>query len=128
MDADLQEQLYHHYPLIFRERGLPMAQTAMCWGIATGNGWYHLIDGLCARLQWETDEQGAPQIVATEVKEKLGSLRFYTREANDRQSAMIDLAREVSQRVCDVCGGPGTLLSIGRLRATRCSAHAPSPS
>lgn len=124
MDADLQEQLYHRYPLIFQERGLPMAETAMCWGIATGNGWCHLIDGLCAQLQRETDQHGAPQIVATQVKEKLGSLRFHTREANDRQSAMIDLARELSQRMCDVCGGPGALLSVGRLRATRCSSHA----
>ncbi len=128
MDADLQKQLYDRYPLIFQERGLPMADTGMCWGIATGNGWYRLIDGLCAQLQRETDQDGAPQIIATQVKEKLGSLRFYTRNANERQSAMIDLTREISRRMCDVCGGPGTLLSVGRLRATRCSDHATTSS
>ena len=127
MDVDLQEQLYRRYPLIFQERGLPTTETAMVWGIATGNGWYHLIDGLCAQLQSETDQLGAPQIVATQVKEKLGSLRFYVRDANDRQSAMIDLAQELSQRVCDVCGGPGAPLEAGRARAARCSAHAEPP-
>ena len=124
MDADLQKQLFDRYPLIFGELGLPVAESAMGWGIATGNGWYHLIDGLCAQLQRDTDQGGAPQVIATQVKDKLGTLRFYTRAANDRQSAMIDLAREISQRMCAVCGGPGTLLSAGRLRATRCSAHA----
>lgn len=124
MDADLQAQLFERYPLIFQERGLPMAETAMCWGIATGNGWHHLIDALCAQLQRQTDEGGAPQIVATQVKEKFGTLRFHTREADDRQLAVIDLARELSQRICEVCGAPGTLRPVAGLQATRCSAHA----
>ena len=127
MDADLQKQLCDRYPMIFQELALPVTENAMCWGIETGNGWYHLLDGLCAQLQRESDQDGAPQIIATQVKEKLGSLRFYTREANDRQSAMIDLAREISRHMCDVCGGPGALLSLGRLRATRCSDHATTP-
>ena len=113
MDADLQKQLYDRYPLIFQERVLPMTETAMCWGIETGNGWYHLIDGLCAQLQRETDQDGAPQIIATQVKEKFGTLRFHTREANERQSAMIDLASELSSRICDQCGAPGQLRTSG---------------
>ena len=125
MDADLQKQLYDRYPLIFQERVLPMAETAMCWGIATGNGWYHLIDGLCAQLQRETDQDGVPQIIATQVKEKFGTLRFHTREANERQSAMIDLASELSSRICDQCGAPGQLRTSG-WHATRCEAHAES--
>ena len=125
MDADLQKQLYDRDPLIFQERVLPMTETAMCWGIETGNGWYHLIDGLCAQLQRETDQDGAPQIIATQVKEKFGTLRFHTREANERQSAMIDLASELSSRICDQCGAPGQLRTSG-WHATRCEAHAES--
>lgn len=125
MDSDLQKQLYDRYPLIFQERGLPMADTGMCWGIATGNGWHHLIDGLCAQLQRETDQDGASQIIATQVKEKLGTLRFHTREATERQSAMIALARELSSRICDQCGAPCQPRTSGQ-HATRCRAHAGS--
>ena len=124
MDASLQEQLYARYPLIFQERSLPMTETSMCWGVAAGDGWYHLIDALCAQLQRETDQDGAPQVVATQVKEKLGSLRFHARERSDRQAAIIDFARELSQRICDVCGGPGLVVPLKGVLAARCSAHA----
>lgn len=125
MDTELQEQLYRRYPLIFQERGMPPAETAMYWGIATGNGWYHLIDGLCAQLQRETDQEGMPQVIATQVKEKFGTLRFHTREANERQSAMIALATELSSRICNQCGAPGQLRTSGWC-ATLCDAHAGS--
>jgi len=128
MDADLQEQLYERYPLIFQECTLPDTETAMCWGIATGNGWFHLIDGLCAALQHDTDNDHAPQAIATQVKEKFGTLRFHIRSANERQSAMSLLARELSERICDVCGAPGTLVSGERLWATRCTTHASTSS
>lgn len=125
MDAALQKQLYTRYPQIFQEHTLPETETAMCWGIATGDGWYHLIDALCVQLQRLTDQDGAPQVVAAQVKEKFGSLRFHTREADERQKAMIEIARELSQRTCDVCGAPGAMVSTKRLMATRCEDHAP---
>ena len=111
MDADLQKQLYDRYPLIFQERVLPMAETAMCWGIATGNGWYHLIDGLCAQLQRETDQDGAPQIIATQVKEKFGGLRVYVGTSEGKYEAVenaISLAEGLSFRTCEKCGEPGS--------------------
>lgn len=123
MDAHLQEQLYLRYPLIFQERNLPISESALCWGIAIGNGWYHLIDGLCAQLQKETDEEGAPQVIATQVKEKFGTLRFYVRDSSERQSAMLELARELSSRICEECGAPGVLITVG-WNATRCGQHA----
>jgi len=126
MDADLQSLLFERYPSIFSERTLPNTQTAMSQGIATGNGWFHLIDGLCSRLQWETDHSGAPQVVASQVKEKLGTLRFYRRGASERQIGMIELATELSSRVCDVCGAPGATINVGRIRATRCADHSNS--
>jgi len=123
MDAGIQMQLFERYPAIFAERALPETETAMCHGINAGNGWFQLIDGLCARLQWETDHNDAPQVVATQVKEKLGTLRFYRRTASERQLGMIDLATELSGRICDVCGAPGGSVSVRRIVATRCVAH-----
>lgn len=111
------------YPKIFRDRHGSMTETAMCWGFDIGDGWYHLVDALCEELQRETD-QGGPQVVATQVKEKYGGLRFYVDASNDRQSAMIDFAEALSLRTCETCGAPGTLgeSKTGWL-ATRCEAH-----
>lgn len=123
MDAALQEQLYQRYPAIFSERHLPQEETSMCWGIQTKDGWYHLIDALCAQLQWETDHNGAPQIVATQIKEKFGTLRFHAHDESERQDAMIRLASKLSSRLCDTCGAPGSIVQIGRRTAARCGVH-----
>jgi len=47
---ELDEALCAKYPLMFRDRNAPMTHTAMCWGFCCGDGWYHLIDTLCAHL------------------------------------------------------------------------------
>lgn len=123
MDPALERRLYERYPLIFQERTLPMSQTAMCWGICTGDGWFHLLDALCAQLEDSTRQHGSPQAIAAQVKEKFGTLRFYTRVSDERQDAMIDLAEGLSSRICDTCGAPGELRRAGWL-ATRCDLHA----
>ena len=69
--------LIKKYPLIFKQHSLPMSQTAMCWGICCGQGWEKLIDNLCGILQFDIDNNGYPQVEATQVKEKFGRLCFY---------------------------------------------------
>lgn len=125
MNRKNHEILFQRYPEIFAERHLSMDQTAMCWGIAIGDGWFDLLDVLCTQLQQETDKLGGPQIVATQVKEKYGALRFYVRESNERQDLLIDFAEALSERICDVCGSPGVLRTSG-WQATRCDNHATS--
>ena len=71
------QSLIKKYPLIFKQHSLPMSQTAMCWGISCGQGWFELIDNLCDILQFYIDKNGYPQIEATQVKEKFGRLCFY---------------------------------------------------
>ena len=46
----LDEALCAKYPLIFKDRHAPMTETAMCWGICTGDGWYNILDVLCGML------------------------------------------------------------------------------
>ena len=50
MKEELDKALCEKYPLIFRDRNAPMTETAMCWGICTGDGWYNIIDTLCGLL------------------------------------------------------------------------------
>lgn len=55
MRQELQQQLFEKYPKIFAQKDLPMSQTAMCWGIACGDGWYNIIDVLCLKIQQKID-------------------------------------------------------------------------
>jgi len=46
----------------------------MGWGIQCDDGWFNLLSVLCERLQYLTDRDGSPQLVASQVKEKWGGL------------------------------------------------------
>lgn len=126
MKQELQEKLFAKYPKIFRQRSLPMTETCMCWGIDTGDGWYDLLDALCWRLQsmtdWNPNNERFPQIEASQVKEKFGSLRFYTSGSSDYQEGIIDFAEVISERTCEECGKKGEINGSGWLRC-RCPEH-----
>ena len=108
MREELQKKLYEKYPKIFCQKELPMTVTAMCWGIACDDGWYNILDALCANIQAYVNNTKTIQVEATQVKEKYGSLRFYTNFSNDYVDALVDMAESMSSRTCETCGNAGT--------------------
>ena len=125
MDPELDQALCANYPKIFADRYASELESPMGRGFAIDNGWYRLVDALCRALQRETDRHHAPQVVATQVKQKFGSLRFRVRKASERQWAMIDCATLFSMRKCEICGMAGRLRHVtGAGIATRCDRHA----
>jgi len=124
MKRELDDLLCQRYPLIFAERNRSMKETCMCWGFACGDGWFDLIDALCERLQYWTDHNGAPQVVAIQVKEKWGQMCFYPRGTiSQEQQGMIWMAEALSARICDQCGAPGQIQVHGLQHMTRCAEH-----
>ena len=82
MNSDLDKQLCDKYPDIFKDRHGDMRETAMCWGFDCGDGWYNIIDNLCATIRnreynLKLNKKEYAPVVATQDKEKYGSLRFY---------------------------------------------------
>lgn len=70
MRQELQDQLFEKYPKIFRQKDLDMTQTAMCWGISCGDGWYNIIDVLCLKIQQLIDNPHETiEYIETSVKE-----------------------------------------------------------
>lgn len=125
MHPDLDRALCERHPALFADRHTPT--SGMAWGFACGDGWFSLLDVLCESLQAETDQHGAPQLVARHAKEKFGGLRFFAPGASPRQRAMIELAQRLSQRTCELCGAPGQIYGPppgrrGWVRS-RCPAH-----
>lgn len=64
----------------------------------------------------------APQVVASQVKEKFGTLRFYHSGGDDAIAGMIRMAEEMSGTTCEECGKPGTTTQGGWIR-TLCKTH-----
>lgn len=107
MSPDLDKQLCDKYPKIFANRNKSPQTSCMAFGFEIGDGWYNIIDLLCETLTYtfttsvEIDEEDGkrlgiepstwkrdnevkyffpvepPQVVADQVKEKFGTLRFY---------------------------------------------------
>lgn len=136
MKKELQDKLFKKYPKIFIQKDLDMTKTAMCWGIQCGDGWYTLLDCLCFELQnladngevtykcypfgeffselfkntklrGRTVNKPLPQIVATTIKEKFGTLRFYNTGYCEQSEALISYAETLSAETCEECGSTG---------------------
>lgn len=108
------KQLYQDFPLILEK---------IKDGIECGPGWYPLLNKLCSSLQWNTDKNGYPQVVAAQVKEKFGTLRFYVDGGNDKQWGAIHFAESMSSIICEQCGIPGKTYTTG-WHSTLCPEHA----
>ena len=121
MKKELEEKLFEKYPAIFRQKDLPATHTAMCWGIACGDGWYDIIDALCCQIKnhlkynIEKDE-GTILVEAVQVKEKFGGLRFYYHGGDSYINGLVSMAESMSYRVCEECGSPGKASKKGWIK------------
>jgi len=160
MREELDKKLCEAYPLIFAQRNGNMRETCMCWGFCCGDGWYSILDAMCANIQghinWRLQQiesahkfnaeleealvngfEGWPswkprepldipepveQVVAIQVKEKFGTLRFYFGGGDAYIDGIISMAESMSARMCEECGAPGTSTSGGWIQ-TLCEEH-----
>ncbi len=134
MREELDEQLCKKYPLIFKNRHGDMKETLMCWGFECGDGWYQILDSLCGNIQHYTDWNNenfakgykqykqVPQVVAVQIKEKFGGLRFYYEGGDEQIFGMVRMAESWAACTCEVCGAPGSMRHGGWIK-TLCDKH-----
>jgi ribosomal protein S27E len=145
MKEDLDQLLCEKYPKIFVNRNSDMRTTAMCWGFEHGDGWYNIINQLCNNIQHHIDwshkshesdlkwneehpenqrevRKICSQVVAEQVKEKFGTLRFYYQGGDDTVDGMVQMAEAMTEVTCEKCGSPATRRSGGWIR-TLCDIH-----
>lgn len=175
MRDELDKKLCEKYPKIFRDRYAPINDTCMGWGFSCNDGWYNIIDILCANIQhhidwkrrqrvdallynralvrsskgnlepmiryfsrnktpsaWDLDNaekvfediepqcrkvpEVCPQVTATQVKEKFGTLRFYYHGGDDSIDGMVSMAESMSGVTCESCGNVGKRVGNGWIR------------
>lgn len=96
-------------------------------GFAVGQGWWPIIESLCANIQryldWKNkDGEVVPKVVVTQIKEKFGGLRFYYDGGDAEISGMVRMAESWAEASCEECGAPGQRRSGGWIR-TLCDHH-----
>jgi hypothetical protein len=65
------------------------------------------VEGDIASGVFRTIESEIPQVVAEQVKEKFGGLRFYYRGGDEYIAGLVAMAQSMSYITCEVCGSPG---------------------
>lgn len=116
MTEEEDKLLCQKYPKIFKDRHSSITETCMAWGFECGSGWFNIIDTLCNQIQqhvdWKSKNLSAEdieslQVIALQVKEKFGTLRFYYSGGDEMIEGMIRMAEAMTHKICEDCGAPG---------------------
>lgn len=102
-------------------------------GFCINKGWWPVVEALCSNIQnhidhrneqYNTYKRGEPvqQVVALQIKEKFGGLRFYYTGGDDTIRGMVYMAEAWANRVCEDCGAPSTKKTTGWIK-TVCDEH-----
>lgn len=114
MKAELNQQLQSKYPEILTGGRFRHFEV--------GDGWYELLDEALGKIQSRVDESGCTQVVADQIKEKFGTLRFYKSGGDEVCRDFITEAEAKSAKTCDTCGMPGEMVRSSWIRVA-CQEH-----
>lgn len=116
MTEDEEKILCQKYPKIFKNREESVMEVCMDWGFECGSGWFNIIDTLCQEIQYHIDQKVVGlrqddrmsiQVIAGQIKQKYGGLRFYYTGGDDTVSALVSFAENLSNKTCEHCGQVG---------------------
>jgi hypothetical protein len=114
MNPELDKKLVEDFPILYRDRygdlkDTAMVWTSMIWGFEVGDGWEPIIRRLSEKIEEYNKKHEDNPVIAVQVKEKFGSLRFYVSHYPDEIDGLVDAAEAESERVCEICGKEGKL-------------------
>lgn len=122
-------ELIDRYPALYRLANAPSVQPCepfACYGFTVGDGWFSIIDRLSAKLAVD------PNLVAVQVKEKYGVLKFYIDAIDGAPEPDSVLAKRLdaerlaasneSKRTCEICEARGRHIERSKWWSVRCKA------
>jgi len=104
MKSELQKKLYDRFPHMFRGRDKSIQESLMPFVFECGDGWFDILWRLCEDIEKLTPLE---EFEVSQVKEKFGTLRFYTWRSTDEIEKRICKAERESAKTCEWCGEYG---------------------
>ncbi|WP_178119389.1 antitoxin Xre/MbcA/ParS toxin-binding domain-containing protein [Metapseudomonas lalkuanensis] len=120
MNEQLEAVLCSRYPKLLPSQGQNCLQL---FGFECQNGWFALIYAACELMQQHTDNSDSGQVIASQVKEKFGGLRFYYHGGDDYVAPVVELVERLSESICELCGAPGRIRERNGWLSARCLLH-----
>lgn len=129
MRKELEQQMVKRFPSWLSVNG-GVYHTLMPFGFQCGDGWFNILWRLCVDLEpmvAELQAETGDRFEVVQVKEKLGTLRFYVSHHTDSIDQRIVEAQKESSRTCEICGQSGKQRETGAWVETVCDEHAHCP-
>ena len=104
LNPALTKKLYAAFAHLYRGRHKPKYASSMCWGFECGDGWYQLLYDLSQELSRYMAEHPEVDFEVTQVKSKLGTLRFHISNMDAQTARMIEHAQERASVTCEISG------------------------
>jgi hypothetical protein len=130
MSPENTQKLFEAFPQLYRSRFKPVEESMMSYGFDDcGDGWFDLLLTLSEAIENTARQEGLEQNSNTwpevmQVKQKLGYLRFYLKNASEAMWLLIDQAVITAEQTCEVCGEPGSLVTLRDYqKQSLCSIH-----
>ena len=125
-NKEFEAKLVKDFPLLYADMYGDPAKTCLSHGLYIRPGWFDLVYELSSNIN-SLVSQFPKEIMATykvsQVKEKLGGLRFHMDEWTPEMMILIRKAESDSYHICETCGQPGKLVVASYLY-TSCKEHA----
>ena len=102
------DTLYEKYPDLFSN--IDNKHSCMAFGIECNIGWYDILSSVCYRIKHYEKNKKSDYYPVTfdQIKEKWGGLRIYNSGGDDYVDGLITMAEEISYKICERCGCPGS--------------------
>lgn len=102
------ETLYELYPQAFKPPADKLEPFPM-FGFECQDGWYNLLEPVIKYIAEYNLQHPEDTIIISQIKEKYGTLRFYTWGNTEELDKLITEAENKSEVTCETCGAPGIL-------------------
>ena len=129
MRKELEQKLVKRFPTWFNVNG-DARHSLTPFGFQCDDGWYKILWRLCVDMEplvADIEKESGERFEVVQVKEKLGTLRFYVSHHSDAINERIAEASKESSRTCEVCGQPGKQRKTGGGVRAVCDEHYDEP-
>ena len=114
MNLEKEQEIYTRFSNIFKNKD--HTSSCMIYGLDIGDGWTDLFVNMLEEIEayeatdhvkHKIENEIYHKVVAAQVKEKFGGLRFYYDGGDENIAEIVHRAEKLSTKVCESCSAAG---------------------